>query len=277
MRFTPLIICIFAVVMATLVHAGSVEDKIKKALEKFCGGIAISSPKKGQTFTNPKKIKVTVTRKPNAQAKVINAVDAYSIDSKGKVKYLATIWKGNYNLNKKASLTVNLSKVKNLKFPGQFEIRVWVHNKSGPDCTYMSKVFKVKSSSHNNELAEQEYESLSEDVDRGCFGVEIVTPTAGSRINSDELINIQIHRDSAAHADELKSLVLYKIDLETRQSEKVQVSWTGEQAIQNVLNIKDTIPASAAADNTAFYYQLVGGTQHGETCEFYSHPFYVDI
>lgn len=45
-----------------------------------------------------------IARKPNAQAKVINGVDAYSINSKGKATYLSTIWTGSYKLNKKATL-----------------------------------------------------------------------------------------------------------------------------------------------------------------------------
>lgn len=46
-----------------------------------------------------------IARKPNAQAKVINGVDAYSINSKGKATYLSTVWTGSYKLNKKATLT----------------------------------------------------------------------------------------------------------------------------------------------------------------------------
>jgi hypothetical protein len=63
--------------------------------------------------------------------------------------------------------------------------------------------------------------------------------------------------------------------LDTRQSNKVQDSWTGNETITNLLNIKDTIPSSAKADNTAFYYKLIAATQHEESCEFFSHPFYV--
>jgi hypothetical protein len=43
-----------------------------------------------------------------------------------------------------------------------------------------------------------------------------------------------------------------------------------------MFNVKDTIPESAKDDNAAFYYKLTGTTQHDETCEFFSHPFYLN-
>lgn len=48
---------------------------------------------------------LSIARKPNAQAKVVSGVDAYSINSKGKATYLNTVWTGSYKLNKKATLT----------------------------------------------------------------------------------------------------------------------------------------------------------------------------
>ncbi|GAA5802872.1 hypothetical protein EDC94DRAFT_21439 [Helicostylum pulchrum] len=276
MKLSLLFACLFAVLAVSVVEAGF-QEEMDAALKKFCGGIALTGPKKSQTFTNPKKIKVVVTRKPNAQAKVINAVDAYSIDSKGKVKYLQTIWKGNYKLDKKASLTVDLTKVKGLKFPGQFEVRVWVHNKAGPDCTLMSKVFKVKSSSHSNAIEEQEYKGLNENIDRGCFGVDLVSPSLGGEVNAGEAFSVQIQRDSAAHAETLTGLELYKINMETRESVKVQDSWTGNESMTDMMNVKDIIPATAEEANSAYYYKLSANTVHEEVCDFYSHPFYVNF
>lgn len=138
----------------------------------------------------------------------------------------------------------------------------------------MSKVFKAKSSSHSNAVEEAEYKELSQDIDRGCFGVEITSPALGQEVTPDQTFTVQIDRDTAAHTDALTQLELYSINLDTRVSTKVQDSWSGNTSITNVLNIKDTIPASAKADNTAFYYKLTATTQHDETCEFYSHPFY---
>lgn len=89
------------------------------------------------------------------------------------------------------------------------------------------------------------------------------------------IIILFIERDSAAHTESLTSLQLYTVNLDTRESAKVQDSWTGSEYIHNMLNIKDTIPESAKADNVAFYYKLTANTQHDETCEFFSHPFYV--
>lgn len=61
MKLSLLLACLFAIVAVTFVEA-SLQDEIDAALKKFCGGIALTGPKKGQTFTNPKKIKVTVSK-----------------------------------------------------------------------------------------------------------------------------------------------------------------------------------------------------------------------
>lgn len=61
MKLSLLFACLFAVVAVTFVEA-SLQDEIDSALKKFCGGIALSAPTKGQTFTNPKKITVTVSK-----------------------------------------------------------------------------------------------------------------------------------------------------------------------------------------------------------------------
>ncbi|KAI9326909.1 hypothetical protein BD770DRAFT_449946, partial [Pilaira anomala] len=85
-------------------------------------------------------------------------------------------------------------------------------------------------------------------------------------------------RDSAAHTESLTGLELYKINMETRESTKVQDSWTGEQSITNMMNVKDVIPATASQDaNSAYYYKLTAKTSHEEVCDFFSHPFYVNF
>ena len=61
MKLTLLLVCAFAL-LATLVQADKLQDQIDAALKKFCGGIAVTGPTKSQTFTNPKKIKVTVSK-----------------------------------------------------------------------------------------------------------------------------------------------------------------------------------------------------------------------
>ncbi|KAI8878526.1 hypothetical protein K501DRAFT_258415 [Backusella circina FSU 941] len=278
MKSTLLFSCALAVIVMALalVQADELQDEVDSSLKKFCGGLAVTAPTKAQTFSNPKKIAVTVTRTPNAEAKVINGVDAYSIKSNGDPHYLQTVWKGSYTLNTKATLSVDLTKYKNLTLPGQFEFRVWVHNTKGPDCTLMSKVFKATSSAHSNAADESAFQNLNGDIDRGCFGVEIKTPTIGQHVSAGSPVSVQIQRDSAAHTDSIQSLELYKINLDSRESTKVQESWSGNQSISHLLNIKDTIPSSAAEDKTALYYKLTASTQHDETCEFYSHPFYVD-
>lgn len=74
------------------------------------------------------------------------------------------------------------------------EHSVWVHNTKGPDCTLMSKVFKVKSSSHSNAVEEAEYKSLNENIDRGCFGVEVTSPTLGEKVPVNQQYAVQIRK-----------------------------------------------------------------------------------
>ncbi|ORZ17318.1 hypothetical protein BCR42DRAFT_374530 [Absidia repens] len=279
MKFSLFAACVLAFISMSimLVRADDLQDEIDAAKKKFCGGIAVSAPAKNTVFTNPSKVKVTITRKPNAQAKVINGVDVYTINNKGKAKYIATAWKGNYALNKKATLTVNLSKVSGLKYPGQFEFRVWVHNKAGPDCTLMSKVFKVRSSKSHSNAADEEvaFDNLDQNIDRGCFGVDITAPELGEHQKVDAPFAVHIQRDSASHLETVDSLALMKIDLDSRKPTQVKDVSTQQQTITQMLNFKDTIK-EATPENTAYFYKLTGTTQHEEKCEFYSHPFYVD-
>lgn len=63
MKLSLLLTCLlgFAAVSQHTVQADSLQDQIDGALKKFCGGIAVTAPSKGQSFSNPKKISVTVS------------------------------------------------------------------------------------------------------------------------------------------------------------------------------------------------------------------------
>lgn len=140
----------------------------------------------------------------------------------------------------------------------------------------MSKVFKVKSSSHSNAVDEADYKNLPQNIDRGCFGVELVAPGLGEDVTADSPFKVQIKRDTAAHTETVNKLELYKVDLDTRVSEKVQDSWNGPaESIHNLFIVKDTVPAAAKTDNVAFFYKLAATAQENESCEYFSHPFYV--
>lgn len=58
----------------------------------------------------------------------------------------------------------------------------------------MSKVFKVKSSSHSNAVEESEYKALSENIDNGCFGVELTNPTLGADVVAGQTFSVQIRK-----------------------------------------------------------------------------------
>ncbi|KAI9315566.1 hypothetical protein BX666DRAFT_319206 [Dichotomocladium elegans] len=256
-------------------------DEIEDALQKFCGGIKVTGPTQGQQFTDPTKVVVVVEREPNAEAKVINGVDIYSIDSNGTPKYLGTPSKEIYNLNTRAQMTVDITKIQGIQLPSQFEFRVWVHNEAGPDCTLMSQVFQVASATHSNDVSTG-FQSLSVDIDRGCFGVDLVKPKLGEHVQAKR-VAIQIKKDPSSQVTNYESLDLYKVHIDSRKTELVQKSWVGQQRARELFTIKDTIQkpdASANSNDTlsdyAYFYRLKGLTQNKESCTFTSHPFYIN-
>ncbi|KAI7871763.1 hypothetical protein BDF14DRAFT_1873333 [Spinellus fusiger] len=266
---------------SSLVSADSLQDQIDAATKNFCGGIQVTAPATNAVYADPTKVSVTVTRVPNTQAKIVNAVDVYSINAKGQPQYLGTAWRGTYKLETVATLSVDITKIKGLKYPSQFEFRVWVHNQAGPDCTLMSKVFSVKSGSHTNAAEEdQAVAALDTNINRGCFGVDITSPATGEHKKASDVFSVQIQRDSASPVDEYTSLTLYKVDIATRESVKVEDTWTGKEVVHAMFNLKATLPAVGgavgAAPTYAYYYKLSSTTQHQEVCEFFSHPFYID-
>jgi hypothetical protein len=94
----------FLAVTAPFASADSLSDQMDQAQKKFCGGIALTAPTKSQTVTEGSKVKLTVTRVPNSEKKVVDAVDIYSVGSGDKLKYLGSAWTGSYALNKQATL-----------------------------------------------------------------------------------------------------------------------------------------------------------------------------
>ncbi|KAF7726345.1 hypothetical protein EC973_008925 [Apophysomyces ossiformis] len=279
--------------LSALVNA----DDYDGAIKKFCGGLAITDPTQGASFADPHKVTVTVSkfcsdnplhhrfmsnlfmlaREPNSEQKVVNAVDVYSVGSNGKPSYLGTAWKGNYALNKKAKLTVDVTKAPNVKLPSQFVFRVWVHNKAGPDCTLMSKVFKVSSGSHTNEDTQQ-MQNMNQDIDRGCFAVEVVEPKLGAHLKANSVQNVQIARDSMSLIETFNGVTLHKVDLHTHKYEQVQNVWTGRQNATEAFNVKDTLSFPGVANGTgyAYFYKIQSLTSYNELCYFYSHPFYIE-
>jgi len=75
---------------------------------------------------------------------------------------------------------------------------VWVHNTAGPDCTLMSKVFKVTPKSHKNDdgtdSVEDDGSSLDPNVDNGCFGVSVNKPTSGEKVKAGEAYTVSLSK-----------------------------------------------------------------------------------
>ncbi|KAI9268937.1 hypothetical protein BDA99DRAFT_503030 [Phascolomyces articulosus] len=277
MKLSTIVAYTLAMFAATaVVKADSLDDEIAQAKEKFCGGIKVTGPTKGQQFADPTKVQVTVVREPNAHAKTVSGVDIYSI-ADGKPKYLGTPWKGNYNLNTKASLPVDITKVEGTEDAAQYEFRVWVRNsEDGPDCTLMSQVFRV-AASHSND-ASYAMQSLDDNIDNGCFGIDLTSPAIGEKVDASKgPISVHIQHDSASPVSQYKSIELFKYVKDSEKKESVHQSWTGKQDASDLFTFKDNIPEGVTtSDNEAFFYKLKAVTQHGEKCEFFSHPFYYE-
>ncbi|KAG2221350.1 hypothetical protein INT45_012396, partial [Circinella minor] len=143
-----------------------------------------------------------------------------------------------------------------------------------PDCTLMSKTFRVKGTSHSNS-DEEALVNMDANIDKGCFGVDITQPAIGEHVSG--VFPVQIARDSASPVESVTNVELFKVDLENRQPVKVQDAWTGNTLLYESFNVKDSLKEKASDDKEyAYFYKLSGITQHEEKCEFYSHPFYID-
>ncbi|CAO3647950.1 unnamed protein product [Cunninghamella echinulata] len=278
MKYSVFIACLLAFFsMSMLVKAGSLEDEIAAARKKICGGLALAAPKKGQTFTNPKKVSITVTRVPNKDSKTVNGVMIYSVDKKGQLKYLSDVKSKPYKLNKKATLNVDISKIRGIKFPGQFEFRVWVRNGThGPDCNLYSPVFNVRSASSHSNAAEEEleFEQLNKNNLEGCFGTKVLTSVKGTEHRVNSPLTVTIVKDTASHVKYIQDVSLMSISLDHKSPELVKSIWTGGQKdIHHVFNLKNTV-ADTTPEKTAFFYKVKALTTENKSCNFYSKAFF---
>lgn len=66
-------------------------------------------------------------------------------------------------------------------------ISLWSVTVPGPDCTLMSKVFRVASSEHTNE-ASFAMSQLDDNIDRGCFGIAMDKPELGRHADPSKVL-----------------------------------------------------------------------------------------
>jgi hypothetical protein len=77
MKLSLLLACLLGFVAVSYVQADALQDQINASLKKFCGGIAVTAPSKGQSFSNPKKITVTVSKVivcPDSTANIMSSI-----------------------------------------------------------------------------------------------------------------------------------------------------------------------------------------------------------
>ncbi|CAO3641069.1 unnamed protein product [Cunninghamella blakesleeana] len=205
----------------------------------------------------------------------------YSVDNKGQLKYLSDVKSKPYKLNKKATLNVDISKIKGIKFPGQFEFRVWVRNGTyGPDCNLYSPVFRVRSSTSHKNAGEEEqaYDLLNKNNDAGCTHTTVETDIDGTEKKVNEPIDVSIWRDPSSNFVAGQSLDLMSISTDDKTPKLVKNIWTGYQTLGNLFRRKDIV-TEATPEKTAYFYKFTGQTDpsHGTptTCSFYSKAFFI--
>lgn len=56
----------------------------------------------------------------------------------------------------------------------------------------MSKVFKVKSSSHSNAAEDEAIANMDSNIDNGCFGIDISKPALGEHVSASKKFAVQV-------------------------------------------------------------------------------------
>ncbi|KAG1147495.1 hypothetical protein G6F37_004002 [Rhizopus arrhizus] len=273
MKFS--VAAISALVLSTAVSF-TTADSYSDAMKSWCSGLDVTFPTASTVVVAGSKTKVTVTRKADKRTKTVTGLDLYSVDSKGKAKYVQNVWKGKYALQSSASITDTIPKS---AAAGLYYYRVWVTNlvngQHGPDCLETSHTFKVTSGSHTNAAGVTEYAEHLDDANifsnehyNGCFGLSVDYPKAGSTFNVDDHIHIQVDRDSTSQTDSLTKVELYKGD------ELVDIAWSGSEALQNSFTLKDHLKLNNVDTSADYHYKLQVTSKKSDTsCTFESNTF----
>ncbi|KAI8876057.1 hypothetical protein K501DRAFT_262771 [Backusella circina FSU 941] len=279
MKFSLAAASVFALtVLSSAVKADSYSD----AMEKFCGGLAVTAPTETDVFVAGQNATITVTRQPNDQTKTITGLDLYVVQASGDPKYVQNVWAGSYELNTQASLS---DAIPSNVTAGNYYYRVWVTNmingQHGPDCLETSKTFQVTTGSHTNDAGETSYDQALDDESifnsahrKGCFGLKVDSPKEGATEKQDSHTSVVLNRDSAAQRLTLKKVDLYKVS--DSGNELVESIWEGSERLSNVFTLKDHIKLPTDKfDASANYQYLVEVTSdlQGETCSFQSGAF----
>lgn len=66
---------------------------------------------------------------------------------------------------------------------------------------------------------------------------------------------IIIERDPMSHVQSYKSLELHEVNLDTREPQLIQQSWSGDESADGIFNYKDSLKNKTAQNNAAYYYK----------------------
>ncbi|KAL0094873.1 hypothetical protein J3Q64DRAFT_1084785 [Phycomyces blakesleeanus] len=271
-----------ALVFATLFSVVKA-DEYAAIQKEWCGGLSVPFPSASTVVVAGSSTKVTVSRVPNSHVKTVTGLDLYSVDKKGKPKYVQNIWAGSYKLNKSASIPDTIPKA---SAAGLYYYRVWVSNSingmRGPDCIETSHTFKVTSSSHSNADGSIGYaEALTDasyyhpDFFRGCFGLTVDSPQEGQTYKLGEHLRITANRDTSSQTDNLYKVTLYK-NVENGEAEEIDAVWQGNEIFGDAFTLKDhlVLPDGKLDEAADYFYKLdVGSNKDTELCSFNSKLF----
>ncbi|OBZ89756.1 hypothetical protein A0J61_02180 [Choanephora cucurbitarum] len=281
MKFSIAAASALAITFLSSVAKAESYDEIMK---DFCGGLTVTGPTASDVIVAGQNATVSVTRVANSHEKQITGLDLYAVDTNDQPRYVQNVWAGSYSLGTSASISDGIP---SNSTAGTYYYRVWVTNiingGHGPDCTIFSPRFKVTTGSHTNDAGLTTYEqSLDDDKvyssehAKGCFGLNIQSPSEGSTLTHGEHTNVLLSRDSASPAEVLESVNLYKAS-STGEDELVQQIWSGKAYLPNAYSYKDhlQIPKDKLDSSATYYYQVQIASQDGETCSFRSGNFNV--
>ncbi|KAI8385781.1 hypothetical protein BD560DRAFT_384332 [Blakeslea trispora] len=266
--------------LSTVSKAESFDDIMKE----FCGGLTATTPTATDVVVAGQNATVSVTRVANSHEKQITGLDLYTVEANDQARYVQNVWAGSYSLGTSASIS---DQIPSNVTAGIYYYRVWVTNiingGHGPDCTIFTPRFKVTTGSHTNDAGLTSYEqSLDDDKvfnpehTKGCFGLNVQSPSEGSTLTHGEHANVLLHRDSASPTEVLERVNLYKAS-PNGEDEFVQEIWSGKAYLPNAYSYKDhlQIPKDKLDSSATYYYQVQVASQNGETCSFRSGNFNV--
>ncbi|KAF7728032.1 hypothetical protein EC973_006797 [Apophysomyces ossiformis] len=263
-------------------------DEYADAMKQWCSGLAVTTPTNQTVVVVGQNAEITVTRAPGDQhEKTITGLDLYSVSQDGQAKYIQNVWHGEHKLETSSSINDTIPTGSSA---GLYYYRVWVTNMlngmHGPDCIETSSTFKVSTAAHQNADGFTYYAENLDDITfyhpehmKGCFGLSVDQPKAGSTYKLGDHISVVANRDKSSQTESLLKVELYKAT-EGNKAEYVSTVWEGSERFIDAFSLKDhlSFPQDQIDGNAEYYYVLEVSSNKvkDETCRFHSGAFKIE-